>query len=55
MRSVLLSLLFIGGLSSWLQGQPIGKSSYETRVAVAAEKMAEKDYYNAVSLIRGGV
>ncbi len=50
MRSVLLSLLCIGGLSSGLLGQPIGKSSYETRVAVAAEKMAEKDYYNAVVL-----
>lgn len=36
--------------SFMLSGQPIGKSSYETRVAVAGEKMAEKDYYNAVIL-----
>ncbi|MFZ4426790.1 MAG: DUF1573 domain-containing protein [Saprospiraceae bacterium] len=33
-----------------LLAQPTGKSSYETRVAVAGEKMAEKDFYNAVIL-----
>lgn len=50
MRSVLWLLLFVGIANLPLLAQPVGKSSYEMRVAVAAEKAAEKDYYNAVVL-----
>lgn len=50
MRSVYLLLLFFCVAGKTLLAQPIGKSSYEMRVAVAADKVKEKDYYNAVIL-----
>ena len=50
MRRILWLLIVISCPLTLLLAQPVGKSSYETRVAVAGEKMAEKDYYNAVIL-----
>ncbi|MBL7790856.1 MAG: DUF1573 domain-containing protein [Saprospiraceae bacterium] len=42
------TLLFsLTGLSQLL-AQPLSKSSYETTLQLAAEKMAEQDYYNAL-------
>ncbi len=42
---ILTVLSIVGMRAAW--AQPLGKSSYEATLQVAAEKAAEKDYYNA--------
>ena len=50
-RSIVLLLLMVALQKPALLAQPIGKSSYEMRVVVANDKIAEKDYYNAAILL----
>jgi len=49
MRSIRILAAFTGVLSFFAAtAQPIGKSSYEMKLQAGAEKLAEKDYYNAL-------
>ncbi len=49
MRSIRILAAFTGVLSFFAaSAQPIGKSSYEMKLQAGAEKLAEKDYYNAL-------
>lgn len=49
MRSIRILAAVTGVLSFFAAtAQPIGKSSYEMKLQAGAEKLAEKDYYNAL-------
>lgn len=48
MKKILLLLLWLSPLAGGLLAQPIGKSSYETMIALAEEAKGNRDYYNAL-------
>lgn len=47
MRSIFLCLLFFA-ITANLTAQPLNRATYATMIRVAEEKLAEKDYYNAI-------